>query len=221
MKVAKEMTTVIVVALTVVMLSTAFCYAKSETPSVNIEGQEWIYNTTKEYQEKEVTRQIKEQLLEEGCTEGEIATILKNSMIVPLNDLSDYKHEYSDKVRKWVSGYAGGIPSEGLYVEYGGGFFYEPEDGPLKEISIAFGGKYGSVGFSVPLGRRTAKVSAYIANVPAKGFYKLKVENCYEFQAYIIYKKVWNDAGTYTWKKFSTGKIKTLKKVKLIPVKVS
>lgn len=204
-----------------VTMATAFCYAETEQSKTGSEDQVRIYNTSKAYQEREFERQIKEQLLEEGCTEDEIATILNDGLIMPLNDTSEYKHEYSDKVTKWVTGYASGIPSGGVYFEYGGSFYYEPTGGNIKDVTIGFGGKYGSVGFSVPLGKRSSKVTAYVADVPAKGFYKLKVKNNYQFQAYIIYKKVWNDAGTYTWQKFSSGKTKTLLQVMLIPEKVS
>lgn len=178
-----------------------------------------VYQLSEQEVEAEHQRQLEEQISALGIEEGEYF-IVKDG-IEPLNDISEYKTEYSDTKYQTISGYAGNQPPGGVSIPQGGSIYYSPDGGGEKSFTVSFGGGYGSVAISLPLGVRTSGVAGYSANVSGPGYWKLWVDNQYSVRAYIMYKKEYYSDGAfgYTWKKFSSGFTKSLYRVRLTPIK--
>lgn len=192
---------------------------EAKASSESISGGRVVYQLSKREVAAEHQRQLEEQISALEMEEGEYFIV--RTKIQPLNDISEYKTEYSATKYQTISGYAGNQPSGGVSIPQGGSIYYSPNGGGEKSFTISFGGAYGSVGISLPLGVRTSGVSGYSANVSGPGYWKLWVDNQYSVRAYIIYKKEYYSDGAfgYTWKKFSSGSTKALYRVSLTPIK--
>lgn len=134
---------------------------------------------------------------------------------MPLNDVDEYKTEYSNIREVTVTGEPRGAGSTALratgetnYI----GWTYSEEGGPSISKSIDFSAQYKIVTVSFSLGI-ISDTQRYSYNVgvehPTKGvWYRINtVTKVYEVQLYTIYKKVYSgDTGSYTWEEFSGGK---------------
>ena len=145
----------------------------------------------------------------------------EKNLIAPLNDIDEYKTEYSEKKSVKVSGTPGGILEASLSVSgpsdqtYYLGWTYTDDGGPSVEKGISFSTpfKYLNISFSLGKVSDSDRYGIAFGIVDAKPGVRYKVTTVtktYDVQQYIIYKKVYNDAGTYTWEEWSGG---TLKKV--------
>lgn len=140
----------------------------------------------------------------------------EENLIVPLNDIDEYKTEWSPKKSVDVSGTPGGVLKALLSVSGSGnqtyylGWTYTDEGGPSVEKGISFFSpfKYINVSFSLGMVSNSDKYGIEFGIYDAKPGVKYKVTKVtktYDVQQYIIYKKKYNDAGTYSWEEWSGG----------------
>ncbi|MBV1756578.1 MAG: hypothetical protein KMY55_01920 [Dethiosulfatibacter sp.] len=177
-----------------------------------------VSKETMEFNEK---KQIIEQLIQNGLDEQEASRLLNNKGQQVLNDPGDYKIEYSPLRYASVEGWVSGVPAGGVYMEYGGSFYYDPEAGASETVTVNFGGVHGSISISLNIGMRTGYVTGYSVNVPEQGYYRLWAQNTYQVQKYIIYKRVWiDDFIGYQWQEWSGGQTKVIYSTQLIPIEV-
>ena len=90
------------------------------------------------------------------------------------------------------------------------GWTYTDEGGPSVEKGISFFSpfKYINVSFSLGMVSNSDKYGIEFGIYDAKPGVKYKVTKVtktYDVQQYIIYKKKYNDAGTYSWEEWSGG----------------
>ena len=134
----------------------------------------------------------------------------EENLIVPLNDIDEYKTEWSPQKSVDVSGTPGGVLKASLSVSGSGnqtyylGWTYTDEGGPSVEKGISFSSpfKYINVSFSLGMVSNSDKYGIEFGIYDAKPGVKYKVTKVtktYDVQQYIIYKKKYNDAGTYSW----------------------
>lgn len=145
----------------------------------------------------------------------------EENQIAPINDIDEYKTEYSPKKSVSVSGKPGGILEPSLSVSgpsdqtYYLGWTYTDEGGPTltKGVSFDHPFRYLTVSLSLGMVSNSDKYGIEFGILDAKPGVKYKVSSIsktYDVQQYIIYKKVYNDAGTYTWSEWSSGALKHL-----------
>ena len=141
--------------------------------------------------------------------------------IMPINDIDEYKTEYSPIKSVSISGKPGGVLEASLSVSgpsdqtYYLGWTYTDAGGPSvsKGISFAHPFKFITVSLSLGMVSNTDNYGIEFGINDAKPGVKYKVTEVtktYDVQEYIIYKKVYNDAGSYTWEEWSGGKTETV-----------
>jgi len=145
-----------------------------------------------------------------------------SSTVTPKNDPNDYNTVWSSMSTGYASGYAGGQPAGGVMITTGGSINYVESGGGNVSVSFAFGGEFGSVSVSVPIGSKVSYVTGYSVNIPSTGYWKLYVTKTYHAWAYKTYKKVWqNDMIGYEWVLITNGVYKELYSINLQPIRVS
>lgn len=143
------------------------------------------------------------------------------NQIMPMNDIDEYKTEYSPTKSVSVSGKPGGVLEASLSVSgpsdqtYYLGWTYTDAGGPTvsKGISFAHPFNFLTVSFSLGMVSNTDKYGIEFGINDAKPGVKYKVNKVtktYDVVKYIIYTKRYDDAGNYTWHEWSGGKIETL-----------
>lgn len=108
-----------------------------------------------------------------------------------------------------------------MSISPSGSIHYSTDGGGSVSVSVGFPPPFGSVGLSLPLGRKVDGVSGYSVDITSPGRYKLYVRKTFEVRSYIIYKKVWvDDFVGYVWQEYSGGTTQSMKALDLEARKV-
>ncbi|MBR5970785.1 MAG: hypothetical protein IK016_10650 [Lachnospiraceae bacterium] len=210
----------------IVVLGNGFFVTAEETPA---ESTEKVVVTERvvpaEERERGHNRQMNEQLAKLGislsdceCYDAQsIKPLIEN--ISPKNDPNDYMIEYSEYRYPSSGDFLGGQPKGGTRITSGGSLFYVESGGPSVGFNVSFGGNFGSVSFSIPIGQQTATGGS--VNIPSTGYWKIYGTKTYEVRSYVIYYKTYVDEFTgYIWKPYSGGYTKELYRSVYSPVRV-
>lgn len=162
---------------------------------------------TEEEKFEELQQQIIDQLEAQGLDTSEFAVRLgADGDIMPLNDINDYKTEYSPKKTVTASGYAGNQPSGGIQFKTGGGFYYAEDGGPQVTVSVSFPAPFKGVSFGIGMGVVKNTSGVFVTVPETTGFYKCRVNKTYEVTRYIIYHRSFDEATwSEVWKEWSGG----------------
>ena len=98
--------------------------------------------------------------------------------------------------------YVAGQPRRGTYLRKGSALYYGQAGGAKATMSVGFG-CYGSISFSVPIGRREG-VSGTILPAHRKGYYKIKARKQGIVKAQFIQ---WRHRRDGHWSKWSKAKL--------------
>jgi len=173
----------------------------------NNEGEKVVvYKNSMTENEKQAERekQVK-QHLEKLNLKADYKVVFGEETISPLNEPSDYKHEYGTPKIAIVGGYAGNQGSAGTRFLTGGGFYYSTSGGPTASVSVSFPKPFTFFSLSANLGN--SSTSGIFVTVPnTYDYFKLYAEKEYEITPYVIYQNVWIDDFTgYQWVQVSGG----------------
>ena len=114
---------------------------------------------------------------------------------------------------KWTPSKAiTGQPVKGIYCKKGDGlFWYDNGKGTFCTLSFNIGGKYGTVGISVPLGCVSSNGYGQFCAAPKNGYYKIYVRKNIKPTIIYIQRRSYryNYPYGYKWTKWSTSVYKT------------
>lgn len=168
---------------------------------------------TEEERAGELRQQILTQVEDLGLDPSECAvSIGMDGNIIPLNDLDDYKTEYSGWKTFFATGYPGNQPPGGMMFPTGGGFYVSDDGGPVVTVALNFPGfpaPFQGYSLSVSIGNVASGGGLY-ANAPRKDvYYKCVVEREYRANVYVIYHRSWSESDwAYVWEEWSGGVMK-------------
>lgn len=195
------------------VLSLMLCLVMLFSMSINVFAKEasdnsvtiYVNDMSKEEIYAEHMKQIRQYCRELGMEDDENSLIAFDDGVMLLDQDDNYKTTYSKTYRKTFSGYAGNQPSGGTRFSTGGGFYYSESGGSTCTLNVGFGGEYGTISVSVPLGKKAS--SGYYVNVPDKvNYYKLYVSKEYDLMAYKLYHREYDyNTDSYYWKYMSTN----------------
>lgn len=215
--IARKFISILLVTVLIMGLSTLSAAATEKVDEVHTVSFEYASLTDDE--QNELIREEMEKLLGPDADYRMYFGNEEENVIAPLNDIDEYKTEYSPKTSVDVSGTPGGILEASLSVsgssdqKYYLGWTYTDEGGPSVEKGVSFSSPFKYVNISFSLGKVSNSdrygIEFGIHDAKPGVKYKVtKVLKTYDVQQYIIYKKVYNNAGTYTWEKWSGGNLK-------------